>query len=120
MDEPFDALRTRGIEKGLRTEHIRRRKHCRSLDAPVHMRLGGEMHDGVNTVGFHGRSKGRPIANVPPDERVFLSVLQTCEVLQISRVGQLVEIHQPDAGMGIKKIPDKVASNESSTPCYQE
>jgi len=84
------------------------------------VRLGSEMHDGVNTAGFDIGGRGRPNAKAPPDESVFLSVLQTREVLQISRVGQLVEIYQPDAGMGIKEIPDKVASNESGTPCYQE
>jgi hypothetical protein len=84
------------------------------------MRLGGKMRDCVNTVGFHGGGKGRPIANVSPDERVFLSLPQTREVLQISRIGQLVEIHQPDAGMGVKKIPDKIASNESGTSGHQE
>ncbi len=78
--------RERAAEVGL--EHRRGRE-----DAAVHVRFGGEVHDGVRPFFGQQRVHQRRVADVALNEAVARVRGHGRQVLQVARVGQLIEHH---------------------------
>jgi hypothetical protein len=60
------------------------------------------------------------IPDVPADEFVARVILDVLEVVEISGVGQLVQVDDFKAGMSAEKIMDKVAADKAGTPGDEE
>ena len=62
------------------------------MDGSIHMRLGGEVDDGSGFVLREQTGNKICIPYIAPDESVAGMTLQGSKVLEIARVGELVEV----------------------------
>ncbi len=84
-------------------------------DGPIHVALGCEVDDRVDLVLDEEPLDERAVADVPVHERVLRMILHVRQVLEIARVGQLVEVHDVDVGMLLDHHPDEIAPDEAGT-----
>src|SRR5262249_47415606 len=66
----------------------------------IHVRLRGEVHDGVNLMAVQEIREGGCVVNVAADKMMTRGVGGFRQVLEVGRVGQFFEIdHGPDTGL---------------------
>ena len=90
-------------------------KRLRAVDAPVHVALGGEVHDqlGIDTSkeGMHGSLAG----DVHPFEGVVRAAGDSCDAAEVGRVGQRVDVDEVVLRMpGHQKI-EEVSTDEAGS-----
>ena len=85
------------------------------VDAAIHMAFGGEMHNGARLMLRDQRANELGISNVTFDEVMPWLTLEAREILQISGVGQRIQINDSLAGHRciLEPLEDEVTSNEA-------
>src|SRR5947209_6908557 len=107
---------TRHVQHHLSSQHVRKHELLRAQNAAIHVRLGGEMNDGI--AAFRQCcGNGSGIAYVALDQRIVRPVLDHRQVVEISRVSQLVEIDDPVTANG---LPDEFGTNETRSASNEE
>ena len=93
QEEPWYSRRPRRVEQGRRATHVRLDRLSRGQNAPVHVRLRGKVHHGIDRfVSENGRHHSR-VTDIPVHEAVARVAAHHREVLEVSSVSQLVERH---------------------------
>jgi hypothetical protein len=84
----------------------------RSINGAIDMGLGGKVHDGTRPVLREELGDKRGIPNVTSDKGVPRVPLKGGQILEISRVGELVEV---DDAIGLARDPieDEIRTDES-------
>ncbi len=80
------------------------------MDRAVHVALGSEMHDGVDSAVAHQASDERTIANIA---MVELNILNVGKTGAVSRISQRVEDHYAVIGITLAPVANKVGSDEA-------
>jgi len=74
------------------------------------MRLGGEMDDPLDSLVE--AADDLAVADVAADKLVTGVALDVPEVIEVPRIGELVEVDEPDRRIFLKEIMNKVAADE--------
>jgi len=83
-----------------------------AVDGAVHMALGCEMHDGAGPMLGQQAVEQRDVGDVAVHEDVARVALQAVQVVQIARVGELVE--SDDAFVRLREpVEDEVGADEA-------
>ena len=122
-DSPGLALQrrpvaARGFQQGEGAVDIGAHELAGAVDAAIHVRFGGEMHDRARLVGRQQRIDQRPVADVARHKGVTCVALQALEVLQIARVGQLVQRHHRLVAL-LEPVQHEIAANEAGPAGHQ-
>ena len=88
-----------GVEEGLRLGY-----------GTVHVRLRGEVDDRVDASRRLGH--GRSVADVGLDEAVARVGFHAPQIVQVARVGQLVQVDDLQVGVACQHPPDEGAADE--------
>jgi len=78
------------------------------------MTFGSKIDNSINSIfpcQFLNKSR---IANIPLHKYMVGMVLVLPQILQIARIGQLVQIHDPHIRMFLQHHPDKITADETS------
>jgi hypothetical protein len=100
------AALTRGLEQRVRAVHVRAQELVGAQVGAVHVRFGRHVHHRVDPV--HHLQHQAAIADVPVDEAVARMGLDVAQVLQASRVRELVEVDDGIARLVVQDVPDEV------------
>ena len=92
---------------------------ARTMDRAVDMALGGKVDDGAGAVLGQQSTNQRGLANVAAHEDMPHITLQTGEILQIARVGELVKI---DDGLVVlvQPVENEVGADKPGTAGYED
>ena len=82
------------------------------------MGFSGKMENALSAL--EGASDEVPVANVTADKFITRVTFNIAQIVQVSGIGQFVEIDYPYVRVAVQKEMDKVASNESRTPCNEQ
>ena len=90
-----------------------------SMDGAIHMGLSGKVHNGAGTVLSEELGNKFRISDIASNEDMAGIPLDGGKVLEIARVGELVEV---DDGVFLEGNPveDKVGTDEAGTACYED
>ena len=119
VDEDLDLRRRpERLEEHVRAVDVRQHELARVDDAPVDVRLGREVDDGLRP----GRQGPRelPVADVPPHELVARIAVDVLQVVEVSRVGELVQVDDADAGNPAEEEADEMAADESRASGHED
>jgi len=103
-----------GLEEGEGPDDVGLNEFGRAMDRTIHMGLGGKVDDGTGSVLDKELGNQFGITDVSADKDIPGIALQRGKVLEVARVGQLVEV---DDGVFLKGDPveNKVRADESGT-----
>ncbi|KAG9613234.1 hypothetical protein KCV01_g1332, partial [Aureobasidium melanogenum] len=104
---------SRCLEQAQRTRDVRLHEGGRSVDGPIDVRLGGEVHDGMGAVGRQKIPYEAPVADVAMDEQVTVIALEGGQCPQVAGIRQFVQVD--DAMTGGDRPVDKVSADESGS-----
>ena len=90
LNETLNPPRTRGIKQDLSADDVRAQKLCRVCDAAINVRLGRKINDGSSVFAKRCVHRLR-IGNVAVNKAVTC-LIQTFQIVQISGVGQGIEV----------------------------
>jgi len=110
---------SRRVEQDLGPEDVRPKEERRVVDAAVHVRLGGEIHDRLGPLLREDPRHFRRVADVRPMEAVPGVPRHVRKVRKVPRVGQLVHVHDGPVGVGPEDVPDEVRADESGPPGHE-
>ena len=83
------------------------------LDGTVHMALSGKVDDIIEVVLCKQALHQLLVADVALHEHMAGVALHILQVLQIARVGQLIQVDQQDLGVLLEHIVDKVGADKT-------
>src|ERR1022692_3579453 len=101
-----------GLQQGEGAAQVGFEHRAGSEDAAVHVRLGGEMHDGIRLLLAENGVHQRLVADISVDEAVTRIVRDGLQILQVARVGQLIEIDDVDGPVGRQRQAGGMAGGE--------
>ncbi len=105
------------LKQHVRTENVGTDEDARIEHAAVVMRLGGEVHDGVDAVErLHDRGG---VADVALHEGIPRIALDVAEVLEIARVRERVEIHDRHVLVRLEHVPDERRTDETGAAGHE-
>jgi hypothetical protein len=112
MDEKLDLRRLpQSLEQDPGSEHVGQDELARVDDRPVDMGLGREVDDTLHMLEDPGDELGVP--DVAVDKLVTDVAFEVGHILRIARIGQLVEVDDPNVLVFGQYHPDEVAADES-------
>ena len=76
------------------------------------MAFGGQMNDAVYRILPHDFAHALVIANICPHECIIWFVLDIPQIIEVSRIGQLVEIDDAAIGILVHEQPHHMAADE--------
>ena len=114
MHEFFDIELACDLEKDEGAGNIDFDYGRRIVDAAIHVRLGGEMNDGV--AAGHGSFDGGGIANITLDETVVRIARDGIQVCEITRIGQFVVVNDGILLGQAQEVSDEIRSDEAGAP----
>ena len=96
----------------------------RPVQGSVHMRLGGEVHDGARAVIGQQLRKQGLVADIAVHELVIGPAIQTGQVVRISRIGQGIEgehrLGLPGlAGLCTQPVENEICADEAGAACHK-
>ena len=103
----------RGLEQRQGAHHIGPGECERVLYAPVHMALRGQVDDPVHTVLPQDFAHCLVVTDVCLYECVVRPVLYVLEVGQVARIGEIVEVDDPVAGIPVDEQAHHMAPDEA-------
>ena len=109
----------RGIQQPERAGDIRLDERFGRVDRAVHMRLGGEIQNGVDVMLREESRNQSLVANVTLLKNIARVGGEIGEVGRVARVGEQVEIDEfleRRACFG-KPLPDEIAADEAAAAC---
>ena len=113
MYEAPDVVAACGFKQMKRAREIRIDDRLRRKDAPVHMRFGGEMNNGIRTEIGDGLFSGVRVEQIRFDEPVTSVPGHGIEVLQIPRIGERIEVEHLRRGVIRKHKPNEGGTDET-------
>src|SRR5436309_1985802 len=104
------------VEQNTGPDYVRMNEILRIVDAPVHMRLGGEIHHRKELVLGHEGIHLVGICDVGLEEFIAIAVLlrDAFQIGEIAGVSEHVDIRDVGRLVVIEKIADEVAPDEST------
>mmetsp|Transcript_5044 Transcript_5044/g.11863 ORF Transcript_5044/g.11863 Transcript_5044/m.11863 type:complete len:377 (-) Transcript_5044:10-1140(-) len=114
VHEALDSMNLRRLQKNVRAVDVVLRELERVAEGVVDMRLGGEVHDGVDLLRLEDVVHQVGRADIALDELVVRAVVQAVQVLQAGHVIELVEVHNSDVRVFLRKKNHRVACDEPS------
>ena len=108
------------LQKDVCAIDIRLDEASRIDDAAVHVSLGGEVHNSIHAVRLHRFLQQISIADVALHEGISGVILHIRQVVQVSRIGELVVDGHLHPRIFSQNVSDEVASYESSTTSDQQ
>ncbi len=112
---PLDPVLPRGLQQNVGAEHIGHDKASRLHQRAIHMRVSGEVDDGVNVMLSHHLVHLFCVANIPLLEGIAWIICHVSQVIQIPGIGQLIVYHDPIVGILPQNMMHEVAANEPSS-----
>ncbi len=113
LEEPLDLLVASCFEQRQRADDIGVDEDLGPRNGSIHVTLGGEIDDGLDLMLVDQSLHQGSVADVSVDEDVVLVLDELGEVLEVARVGQLVEIDQQAVRMLREDHLHEVASDET-------
>ena len=104
-----------GLQQRQRPHDVRAREGERVADRTVHVRLGSQVDHPRYVVCAEEATHPLEVADVAPLEPVVRFALDVPEVLQVARIGQLVEVHDPVIGVFSNEEAHHMAPDEART-----
>ena len=96
-----------------RALHVRADELGRTVDRTIDVRFGGKMDDRLGLVFGENALDGGLIDDVSVDKDMARIVERGAQGIQIARISQFVQIHDPDRPFG-DALPDETAPDKSS------
>ena len=106
-----------GLQQAQRAHDVGLGEGERVFDATVHMALGGEVYDAVDTLCLHEIHHAFKVADVHLDELVVGLGLDVLEVGEVACIGELVEVDDLVVGVFVDEEADYVAADETGSAC---
>src|SRR5205807_4688732 len=103
----------RGFEQRMRAGDIRLEKCIRSEDRSVDVRLGGEVHDGVEALIAQQGFDELRIANVAVDETQIGVILHGIQIGEVAGIGERIEHDQPLARVFLEPVMNEIGTDKS-------
>ena len=89
-----------------------------AMDGAIDVRLGGKMDDGARLPLGQQTVEQAPVADVAAHEGMADIAVERGQVLEVARVGQLVEIDDRFAGLG-EPVQHEIGADEPGAAGYQ-
>ena len=88
----LNSVLSAGIQQSGGSHYVGSRKTCRVLDGAVHMALRRKVYDNIRLLRLKQVKYKLPVRNIPADKLVIGGVLHLRQVLQVSRIGQKIQV----------------------------
>jgi hypothetical protein len=85
------------------------------MDAPVNVRLGGEVDEVIWAVFFKNGADFFQVSDVTANEFISPIAADIAQIVGVAGVGELIKIHDPPGRMLFKRLSDKVAADKSAS-----
>src|SRR6267378_1305251 len=102
------------------TDDVRFDERGWSADRPVDMRLGGEVHEGVDPFLTQQARHEGPIADVAVYESKPGLALEWREAHPVACIGERIENDQPVARVPAKPVMHEIGPDETSATGYEQ
>jgi hypothetical protein len=112
LQESFYWLLSHGLQQNLHAGDIGLEERRRIENASVDMRFGRKVYDSPRLFFLQDPLNQLAVADIAPDESVVASG-NVGEILQIARVGQLVQIDHT-VGPIVAEHPNKMAADKTT------
>ncbi len=111
VQHPVDLEPARSLEHDARSGDVGAQELRGAVDRAVDVRLGSEVDDGV--VAVHRLTHGITVTDVALDEGVAIVVGDVGQRREVARVGQGVEVGDPDVVGHPERVADEVGADEA-------
>ena len=94
-------------------------ERIRSVNRSIHVRLGSEVNDGVDSLALDDVAHGVAIANITLQECEPLVLCQRLEARQVTGVRERIQADHLVIGMMLRPELDEVAADETGGSRYK-
>ncbi len=106
----------RSLQQRKRAHDVGARERERVLDRAVHMALRSEMDDTVNLILTDHAAHLIKISDIRPHESIVRSSLDILQISEITRIRQLIKIHDMIVRILVHKKPDNMGADKPRPP----
>jgi hypothetical protein len=110
----------RCLEQRVRADHVRLDEGVRTVNGPIDVRLGSEMHDGIDFLTTQQLLDQLAIANISADEAELGPAHRRFEICRVACVRERIQDDQRIARMLPKPMVNEVGANEAGAAGDEE
>lgn len=114
----FVPVRSRGFQEGVCADDVGLDEGRWSIDGPVHMRFGGEVHHSIGPVVSEDCLQCSLVTDIDLLKGVARGVIAAEQGFQVPRISQFVDVDHR-VGAGLEHMPDHGRADKSSAPRYE-
>ena len=116
----FCQLFAGGFQQGEGAVYVGLDEGFRTGDGAVDVGLGGEVDDGVDVVVCEQPVDQLGVADVAVHEAVVGGVVDVFEVLQVTGVGERIQVDDAILRMGLEPVADEIGADEAGAAGDEE
>jgi hypothetical protein len=120
LEEALHLRGARGLEQDLGAQDVGDDELPGSEDRTIDVALGRQVHHRVDAVGGEELGEELLVVDVAADEDVLRIAFELFEVLEVPRVGELVEVDDLPVGPHLAQVAHQVRSDEAATAGNQQ